>query len=219
MKIEIAAFNYESAIIADQNGADRIEYCANWKDGGTTPDVEEVKTLLEKINTPLTIMIRPRGGDFQYSEQEFNDMKESIEKFKDLPVLGFVFGILTSDQEIDSERNQELIKTAGDKICVMHRAFDKTPNMNLALESVIECGFHTILTSGHAKNVEEGLENLKKLQDLSQNRIQIMPGGGLRSSNLNRIKSAVNCEFFHSSGIVDESGIANANEIKRLKAH
>lgn len=219
MKIEIAAFNYESAIIADQNGADRIEYCAGWKEGGITPKLQEVEKLLKEIKTPITIMIRPRGGDFYYSEEEFEDMKQSILAFNHLPILGYVFGVLDEDQEIDAKRNKQLIELAGEKISVMHRAFDKTSEMRESLEMLIDCGFHTILTSGHAPNAEAGIENLKLLHELSGEKIQIMPGGGLRSENIDKIKKACPAEFFHSSGIIDETGLANGEEIKRLKAH
>jgi len=216
MKIEIACFNPESAIIADMAGADRIELCDGYADGGTTPQIDIVRSVRSKITTPLFVMIRPRGGDFCYSDAEFNQMKADIISLKPL-VDGFVFGILKPDLTIDRERNQELVNLAKPLPTTFHRAFDKVAEPLPALERIIACGFKTILTSGAKPNVIEGAAMLKTLVDKAANRIVIMPGGGLRASNLKALHEMVGAKFYHSSAIIGRSQISDVDEIKALK--
>ncbi|CAD7812373.1 Copper homeostasis protein CutC [Chryseobacterium aquaeductus] len=216
-KIEIACFNPESAMIAFENGADRIELCDGLSEGGTTPDFETTKLLREKINIPIFVMIRPRGGDFKYSDEEFNQMKSDLIEFKSLHIDGFVFGILNENDEVNIVQNKELVDLAKPYPCTFHRAFDRAKNLEDSLEKVIECGFKTILTSGQKSNVSEGKENLKKLVQLSSGRIEILVGGGLRSTNIEEIKSFTKARYFHSSAITDGGIFANSDEIVALK--
>lgn len=216
-KIEIACFNPESAIIAFENGADRIELCDGLSEGGTTPDFEITKQLREKISIPVFVMIRPRGGDFTYSNEEFEQMKSDLIQLKSLNVDGFVFGILDDNDEIDIERNKILIDLAKPYPCTFHRAFDRAKDLENSLEKVIDCGFKTILTSGQKPNVAEGKENLKKLVELSGGRIEILVGGGLRSANIEEIREFTKAGYFHSSAITDGGEFANAAEIIVLK--
>jgi len=216
-KIEIACFNPESAMIAFENGADRIELCHGLSEGGTTPDFEITKQLREKINIPIFVMIRPRGGDFTYSDEEFEQMKSDLIQLKSLNVDGFVFGILDDNDEIDVERNKILVELASPYPCTFHRAFDRAKDLENSLEKVIDCGFKTILTSGQKPNVSEGKENLKKLVELSNGRIEILVGGGLRSSNIEEIREFTKAGYFHSSAITDGGEFANATEIIFLK--
>ena len=216
-KIEIACFNPESAIIAFENGADRIELCKGLSEGGTTPDFETVKQLREKINITIFIMIRPRGGDFTYSNEEFNQMKSELIQLKSLDVDGFVFGILDENDEVNIEQNKELVELAKPYPCTFHRAFDRAKDLENSLERVIECGFKTILTSGQKPNVLEGRENLKKLVELSNGRIEILVGGGLRSTNIEELRESTKAGYFHSSAINDGGAFANADEVVALK--
>ncbi len=216
-KIEIACFNPESAIIAFENGADRIELCDGLAEGGTTPDFETVKRLRQKIDIPLFVMIRPRGGDFTYSEAEFEQMKHDLAQLKSLQVDGFVFGILDADGEVNTERNKQLVELAKPYPCTFHRAFDRAKGLESSLEKVIECGFTTILTSGQKPNVSEGKENLKKLVELSDGRIEILAGGGLRSTNIEDIRDFTKAGYFHSSAITDGGAFADADEVVALK--
>lgn len=216
-KIEIACFNPESAIIAFENGADRIELCDGLSEGGTTPDFETVKQLREKITIPMFVMIRPRGGDFTYSDEEFERMKSDLIHLKSLNADGFVFGILDENDEVNVEQNRELVKLAEPYPCTFHRAFDRAKNLETSLEKVIECGFSTILTSGQQPNVSEGKENLKKLVELSGRRIEILVGGGLRSSNIEEIREFTKARYFHSSAIMDGGAFAGAEEVMALK--
>lgn len=216
-QLEIACFNLNSVIIAQQNGADRVELCANMKEGGTTPDFEITQIAREKLTIDLNVMIRPRGGDFVYSDTEFEQMKAEILQFKKLKVDGFVFGILNKDDSINAEQNTELVALANPIPCTFHRAFDVVKNVYQSLESVIKCGFKTILTSGQEKNVVEGIDVLAELVKKANHRIIIMPGGGLRSTNSKLLKEKTAAGFYHSSAIVDSGEIANDKEVKALQ--
>lgn len=216
-KIEIACFNPESALIAFENGADRIELCDGLSEGGTTPDFETVQQLREKINIPIFVMVRPRGGDFTYSDEEFEQMKSDLVQLKSLNVDGFVFGILDENDEVNIEQNKTLVELAKPLPCTFHRAFDRAKDLEKSLEKVIECGFTTILTSGQKPNVSEGKGNLKKLVELSNGRIEILVGGGLRSSNIQEIREFTKAGYFHSSAITDGGDFANSEEIVALR--
>lgn len=216
-KIEIACFNPESALIAFKNGADRIELCDGLSEGGTTPNFETIQQLREKINIPIFVMVRPRGGDFTYSDEEFEQMKSDLIQLKSLNVDGFVFGILDENDEVNIEQNKTLVELAKPLPCTFHRAFDRAKDLEKSLEKVIECGFKTILTSGQKPNVSEGKENLKKLVELSNGRIEILVGGGLRSSNIQEIREFTKAGYFHSSAITDGGDFANSEEIVALR--
>ena len=216
-KIEIACFNLESTLIAQNAGADRVELCADMSVGGTTSTIEIIQQAREHLTIDLYVMIRPRGGNFVYSEAEFEQMKSEIETIKKLDVNGFVFGILKDDNTINIEQNKVLVELVKPFSCTFHRAFDEVLNVEKALENVISCGFSTILTSGTFPNVMEGKEVLKQLVNQANNRIKIMPGGGLRSTNISELNEMVNANWYHSSAITDGSEIANPEEIIQLK--
>jgi copper homeostasis protein len=216
-KIEIACFNLESALIAQKAGADRLELCADMSVGGTTPTIEIINQAREHLNIDLYVMIRSRGGSFVYSDSEFEQMKSEIETIKKLGVNGFVFGILNEDKTINIGQNKALVELAKPFPCTFHRAFDEVLDYEQALEDIISCGFSTILTSGTFPNVMEGKEVLKQLVNQANNRIKIMPGGGLRSINISALNDMVNANWYHSSAITDGSEIANLEEIIQLK--
>ena len=216
-KIEIACFNLESALIAQKAGADRVELCADMSVGGITPIIEIIQQAREHLTINLYVMIRPRGGNFVYSEAEFEQMKSEIETIKKLGVNGFVFGILNEDKTINIEQNKALVEFAKPFPCTFHRAFDAVLNVEKALEDVISCGFSTVLTSGTFPNVMEAKEVLQQLVIQANNRIEIMPGGGLRSTNVSELNEMVNANWYHSSAITDGSETANQEEIIKLK--
>ncbi|WP_281310757.1 copper homeostasis protein CutC [Flavobacterium flavigenum] len=216
-QLEIACFNYESALIAQDNGADRIELCENMKLGGTTPNYVLTIRVREKLSIKMHVIIRPRGGDFFYADEEIAEMKQDIKQFKKLGVDGFVFGILNTDCTINKKKNLELVNLARPLPCTFHRAFDVVKNVEQSLEDIIDCGFKTILTSGHEINVEEGIFNLEKIQKLAGDRIEIMPGGGLRSSNVKLLQDRLEPTFYHSSAITDDTETANPEEVKEIR--
>lgn len=216
-QLEIACFNYESALIAQESGADRIELCENMQLGGTTPNAVLVVKVREKLSIKMHVIIRPRGGDFVYTDEEFVEMKQDIKHLKKLGVDGFVFGILNPDGSVNKKQNRELVNLASPLSCTFHRAFDHVNVIEQSLEDVIDCGFSTILTSGRGKNVEEGIEDLEMIQKLAKDRIEIMPGGGLRSSNIKLLQEKLEPTFYHSSAITDGTETANPEEIKELR--
>jgi copper homeostasis protein len=216
-KLEIACFNLQSALIAQKSGADRIELCDGIAVGGITPNFEIVQQARQLISIDLNVMIRPRGGNFVYTNEEFAQMKSEILAFKKNNIDGFVFGILNEDNSINVPQNAELITLAYPIPCTFHRAFDEVSDYEQSLEDIINCGFQTILTSGQKSNVVDGMEQLSKLVSKADNRIIIMPGGGLRSTNIQIIQQKTNAKFYHSSAITDGSDIANSQEIFNLK--
>lgn len=216
-QLEIACFNYQSAIIAQENGADRIELCENMQLGGTTPNSILVVKVRESVTIKMHVIIRPRGGNFVYSDEELTEMKQDIKQYKKLGFDGFVFGILKENGNVNKKQNRELVHLAHPLSCTFHRAFDVVKDIEKSLEDVIECGFKTILTSGRGANVEEGIFDLEKIQKLAKDRIEIMPGGGLRSSNIKLLQDRLEPTFYHSSAITDNSETANPEEIKELR--
>lgn len=217
-QLEVACFNFESALIAQDNAADRIELCENMQLGGTTPNYILGVRVREQLSIKMHVIIRPRSGDFVYSDEELIEMKQDIKQFKKLGIDGFVFGVLKEDGSVNKTRNKELVDLASPLACTFHRAFDVVENVERALEDVIDCGFNTILTSGQGVNVLEGISVLEKIQKLAGDRIIIMPGGGLRSSNIQVLQERLEPTFYHSSAITDDSETADPEEIKKIRA-
>lgn len=215
--LEIACFNIASAIIAQHAGANRIEFCADMNVGGITPKLEDFILLKSKIHIPVFVMIRPRGGNFVYSMEEFEQMKNDILHFKNAGAHGFVFGILTENKELNSFQNKELVELANPLPCTFHRAFDEITYQMEALYSLIECGFRTILTSGNANNALEGLSSLKALALKANDKICIMPGGGVRAVNIEILKENITTNWFHSSAVLTNE-TANMDEVFMLKS-
>jgi copper homeostasis protein len=215
-KLEVACFNLASALIADEGGADRIELCDDFSAGGITPNYKSFEVARKKIKKDIFVMIRPRGGNFTYTKTEFEKMQSDILYFKQKKTNGFVFGILSEDLSINSTQNKILIELASPLPCTFHRAFDRSGDFGKNLEDVIACGFKTILTSGHTQSAIYGIEQLKTLIQKSKNRIQIMPGGGVRSSNISHLKSELQTTYFHSSAITKDD-LADINEVHLLK--
>jgi copper homeostasis protein len=215
--LEIACFNMESAIIAQQAGANRIEFCADMNAGGVTPKLEEFILLKSKIHIPIFAMIRPKRGNFIYSNQEFEQMKNDILQFKNAGANGFVFGILTENKDVNIIQNKALVELANPLPCTFHRAFDEINDQLEALDTIIECGFRTILTSGNAKNAMEGLSSLKALASKANNKICIMPGGGVRANHIEILKENILTNWFHSSAVL-QNETANMDEVFMLKS-
>jgi copper homeostasis protein len=217
-QLEIACFTMSSALIAQKNGADRVEFCDGILVGGITPDSGAAELLVSSFTIDLFVMIRPRGGNFVYTESEYNQMKSDIITFKKIGVNGFVFGILNEDNTINIHQNKELVDLAHPLPCTFHRAFDEVTQPIQALEDVIQCGFITVLTSGQAPNVIDGVNQLARLVEAADKRIIIMPGGGLRAENIEFIQQKTQATFFHSSAIIDEGELPNPTEIVALKS-
>ncbi len=216
-QLEIACFSLDAIAIAQENGADRIELCLDRAAGGITPPAEMVQAARALTTVALHVMIRPREGDFVYTETEFQAMKNSITTFKNLGVDGFVFGILHPDGSIHSEANAALVHLAHPLPCTFHRAFDGIVNPLQGLATLVACGFKTVLTSGVRTNVTEGAELLQQLVAHASDRITVMPGGGLRSSNARWLSQTTRAVYYHSAAITDHSELPNPTEVALLK--
>lgn len=199
MLLEVPVFNINSAIIAANNGADRLELCENYANGGTTPSYGVLKMVREKINIPVNVLIVPTGGDFVYTNIEFEAMKQDILLCKQLGFNGVVLGILLVDGSIDIERTTELVKLAFPLEVTFHRAFDRCVDAYKGLEAIISCGCKRLLTSGQQADVVAGKHLLQKLINLANNRLIILPGGGVNSSNILNLKTTTNAVEFHAS--------------------
>jgi copper homeostasis protein len=199
MLVEIAVFNIESALLAASAGADRLELCENPSEGGTTPSYGTLKTVKEKISIPVFPIIRPRGGDFLFSEDEFNVMKKDIELCKQLGFEGVVIGLLNADGTVDAERTKILVDMAYPMEVTFHRAFDRTADPLMAMETLINCGCNRILTSGQVSNAWDGKELIRQLIQNADDRIIILPGSGVRSSNSKAIADFTGAVELHSS--------------------
>lgn len=198
-KLEIAVFNIESAIAAQSAGADRLELCENPHDGGTTPSFGTLKVVREKITIPVFPIIRPRGGDFLYSDDEFEVMKNDLWQVKDLGFSGAVIGLLHQNGTIDKKRTAELVDIGEGMDITFHRAFDRCKNPLQALEDIIETGCARILTSGQKPNVNDAKEFIFQLREQAAGRITILPGSGVRSNGLRQLIEKTGAEEFHSS--------------------
>ena len=189
MIIEVCAESYEYAVKAEKAGADRIELCKDLHLDGLTPDYETAKRTIDTLNIPVFILIRPRKGDFIYSKEEFESMKQDILKFKEMGCNGIVSGVLNSDYSIDIKRTKELVELSKPLEFTFHRAFDIVSNPLKEIENLIELGIDRVLTSGQKNKAIEGLELLEELKNISKNRIKIMPGSGINKSNIVNFES------------------------------
>ena len=196
MIIEVCAESYEYAVKAEKAGADRIELCKDLQLDGLTPDYESAKRTIDTLEIPVFILIRPREGDFIYSHEEFELMKRDILRFRKMGCKGIVSGVLNSDNSIDIKKTKELVELSRPLEFTFHRAFDKVNNPLYEIENLIGLGIDRVLTSGQKEKAIDGLVLLKQLNSISNNRIKIMPGGGINKSN---IVNFVNFEEIHGS--------------------
>jgi copper homeostasis protein len=198
-KLEVIGFTIESCMIAQAAGAHRIELCDNPFEGGTTASYGFIKTARENLSIELYPIIRPRGGDFLYSEIEFEVMKADIENCKSLGCDGVVIGILNADGTVDKKRCKQLVEIAHPMKVTFHRAFDRTNDPFKAMEDIISIGCERILTSGQKNLAIDGEELLNKLVKQANNRIIIMPGSGVNSENIETLVKNTNASEFHTS--------------------
>jgi copper homeostasis protein len=213
MLLEVVVYNIESALRAQQGGADRIELCDNPAEGGTTPSYGIIEAVRQNISMDVYVMMRPRGGDFLYSNYEFHSMKRDIYQCQKLSVDGIVLGILTPEGRIDKKRCKELIDIARPLKVTFHRAFDMARDPFEALEDCIEIGFHRILTSGRQPQALAGAELIGELINKANGRIAIMPGSGVNENTIQEIVRKTNCKEIHFSATAfREGGMIYKNE-------
>jgi copper homeostasis protein len=190
MIIEICATTLNSVINAQDAGADRIELCQEYLIGGVTPSLTFTLESIQNSRIPINILIRPRGGDFIFTEEEFETMIESIYNFKNYNINGFVVGFLNENNKLDSNRLAQFRDITKGYELIFHRAFDYLNNQDESLELLIENKFDRILCSGSTTDSEQGLKRLIYLKKIAKNKISIMPGGGVNLRNFNLFKAS-----------------------------
>jgi copper homeostasis protein len=211
-RLEICAFDLTSAMAAQQAGADRIEFCDGPAEGGTTPSAGAIRTARENLRIALYPIIRPRGGDFLYSEEEFRSMIRDIGYCKQVGCNGVVLGILLPDGSVDKARCSRLVEAAYPLGVTFHRAFDWTANPFEAMEAIIGMGCERILTSGQRPTAYEGIPLLDQLIRDADDRIIIMPGSGVRSGNIAELAEKTGAVEFHTSArALQASGMEYVN--------
>lgn len=199
MLLEVCAFNIQSCIIAQQVGAARVELCDSPVEGGTTPSYGVIRLAREKVRIDLYPIIRPRAGNYWYSDDEFAIMKQDILLCRQLGCDGISVGVHKSSAHIDTDRMKRIVEWAYPMAVTCNRVFDATPDPFEALEQLIECGCERILTSGQKTGAPEGAELLAKLVEQAGEKIIIMPGAGIRSSNIGMLIQQTHATEFHTS--------------------
>lgn len=198
--VEICVDSLESATVAEAAGAGRIELCSALSEGGITPSAGLIESVCNNISIEVNVIIRPRSGDFLYSDTEFSVMRRDIEKAGEAGADGIVTGILNRDGTVDIERNALLAEYASPMKVTFHRAFDMCRDPKKALEDVISAGAARILTSGQARSAIEGAQLIKELVVTAGERIKIMPGGGITEYNIALLATTTGAKEYHLSG-------------------
>jgi copper homeostasis protein len=220
--LEIVALSSQDCVASEKGGADRIELCAGIEIGGVTPPFDVLIEAKQRVNVPVMALVRPRGGDFCYSDEEFAQMLRDAKLLLQQGVAGIVFGILRPDAKVDTERCREMLAIVGGKQAVFHRAFDVVANPLQALDQLIDMGFSRVLTSGQQKTALEGANLIRELIARSRGRIEILPGGGVRRHNVRPLVKMTNCRQVHRtafrsdaspSGGVDPRIVATMRDI------
>ena len=199
MNVEVVAYSYESVVIAEKCGATRVELCANEGAGGTSPSLALLEKIKANTSIPVFVMVRPREGDFTYSELEMELVLREIELFKQAGADGIVCAALTSDAQIDIPMVKQMVAAANPLPFTFHRAFDHVLEPFTALEQLIDCGCARILTSGQEPSVFEGQNLVKQLIEKANGRIGILPGAGVNSKNVKEIIDYTGCSEIHLS--------------------
>jgi copper homeostasis protein len=202
MKIEVCAATVKSVIEAVKGGASRVELCDNLFEGGTTPSAATIEVSSALVKIPIYVMIRPRGGDFLYSDAEFEIMKRDVRYAKKYGASGIVTGLLLSDASVDERRTKELVTIARelDMGVTFHRAFDMTANHRKALETIISIGCERILTSGGENKAIDGKALIRDLVTAADGRISIMAGSGINPYNVKELREYTGVDEIHVSG-------------------
>ena len=214
--LEIACFSAKAAVRAEAYGAHRIELCADYCQGGLTPSTQNIEGVKENCSIPVHVIIRPRAGNFVYTKEERKQIIKTIKLCSKLKVNGLVFGALTQENKVDIQLCKAVLDSAEDMSVTFHRAIDSCVNIQQGVEELIKLGFKRVLTSGGAATAIDGINIISKLQQSFGNEIIIIPGGGVRSSNIGRLIQTTNCKEYHSSAIKIGFELPSRNEVALL---
>jgi copper homeostasis protein len=195
--VEICCGSLEDALEAEQGGADRVELCSALFLGGLTPSLGTIMEAKARLKIPIMVMIRPRGGGFCYTKSEMAVMERDTVLAAEQGAEGMVFGILYADGGIDEERCARMRKLIGDRQAVFHRAFDVTPDPFRSLDQLVALGFTRVLTSGQEDTVLEGAHLIKRLIEYAGDRIEVLPGGGIKPLSLRQVVESTGCKQVH----------------------
>ena len=198
IKTELCAYSVEACRVAARLGVNRVELCASPAEGGVTPSMATIEQVAAIEGLDLSVMIRPRGGDFLYSDEEFSTMLRDIEHARKAGATGVVFGILTADGKVDVERTRQLVEASKGMETTFHRAVDMTEDYEVAVEVVIEAGCDRILTSGGYDKAIDGIDNVRRAVEIARGRIEIMAGSGVVAANAEALKN-VGVDALHFS--------------------
>lgn len=219
MDLELCCNNYESALLADEFGFKRLELCANLAAGGITPSAGTIAKVIQNIGAECHVLIRPRVGDFNYSDDEIEIMVEDIRFCKTIGCVGVVFGVMNEHNSFDLEKNLLLLEAAEGMETTFHRAIDVSADLEKDIESIINCGFDRILTSGGQASAEQGLEQLKLMRKITEDKIDLMIGGGIKSSNIFKIQHQISPDAIHfSASESNTSGFRTLFEAKVIRS-
>jgi len=197
--LEICCYTVESAIKAEKAGANRVELCDNYPEGGTTPSYGAIQQALKQLSIPVNVIVRPRGGDFHYSHEEFEVIKADVGQLKKMGVNGIVVGFLHANGTVDIARTKEIVELAAPMEVTFHRAFDMCNNPLKALGQLKTTGISRILTSGAQQTALQGMGLLKQLTEAAGETLSIMPGSGVNEQNLQQLMEITGAHEFHSS--------------------
>ena len=198
MKTELCAYSVDACRIAARLGVDRVELCASPAEGGVTPSMATIERVAKIEGIDVSVMIRPRGGDFLYSDDEFETMLRDIAYAREAGATGVVFGILTADGKVDVERTRQLVEASKGMETTFHRAVDMTEDYEAAVEAVIAAGCNRILTSGSYDKSIDGIANIRRAVEIAKGRIEIMAGSGVVAANAKQL-AEVGVDALHFS--------------------
>jgi len=198
VSVEICVESVSAGMAAQRGGAHRIELCEQLRVGGLTPSHELMRQARARVSVPVYAMIRPRGGNYCYSDDEFKLMEQQIDQAKSLKMDGLVLGVLTDQGQIDVQRTHRLVQLAQPLPVTFHRAFDETSDLEQSFEDVVCTGATRLLTSGGRNGILTSLRTLADLQSMSQQRIIVMPGGGINERNVGRVIRETRVKEIHS---------------------
>ena len=218
MLVEACVDAIDAAIEAERGGAARLELCGELLQGGVTPSAGLVAAVWDKIDIPLFVLVRPRPGDFLYSDDELDVMRRDIEQMKTLAVDGIAIGVLTADGDVDVERMRELIALAQPMSVTFHRAFDFVRDQDAALDALIELGVDRVLTSGGASTAVEGAPRIAALAQRAGDRTIVMAGGSITAANVGRVMAATGVKEVHVRGAAPvESAMKHRRDVSLTK--